>query len=420
VSLEACGWVRYPEAAENLASMPRRLPNARSVTLVWLAAAALSVSAPGQQGSPLREARALFAAGQYAKAESLLRPLVIAEPGNADAHVVLGECLAMQNQRSAAIDELTAAARLEPDSAAVYNTLGTVLERFLETDAARQAFTRAISLDPNLAEAHVSLALLLAQSGNLPGAAEHLDTAIHLQGNHASVAVPRYLRGKLAVQQNDYPKAISELQAAVAVRPAYQQAWLMLGIARRASLDDAGALIAFRRAAELDPRDFHAQYELGSEFLSQGKPRDAVVYLKKARVLTPDDWGTLYKLERAARQEHDAAAASEYEAQLRQLVHQNDQTGQRSLEAQQQDNEGVELEKQGDLRGALEKYRAASELVPDEDGYRLNFALALCRLNRWDQGISEMRDIVRRDPNNADAQKALFIAQDKAKRAGIQ
>jgi tetratricopeptide (TPR) repeat protein len=406
--------VIYAESAEELASMSRRFANRVRWTLAL--AAAIPLPAPGQQSSPLREAQALFASGQYAKAESLLRPVVTAEPNNTNAHVVLGECLAMQDQRSAAIDELTTAVRLEPNSAAVQNTLGTVLERFLETDAARQAFTRAISLDPNLAEAHVSLALLLAQSGDLTSAAEHLDIAIHLEGNRPSVAVARYLRGKLAVQQNDYPKAIRELQAAVAVRPAYQQAWLMLGIARRASLDDASALIAFRRAAELDPRDFNAQYELGSEYLSQGKPRDAVVYLKKAQLLSPEDWGTLYKLERAARQEHDVAAANQYEARLRQLVHQNDQNGQRSLEAQQQDNEGVELEKQGDILGALEKYRAASDLVPDEDGYRLNFALALCRLNRWDQGISEMRDIVRRDPNNADAQKALFIAQDKAKR----
>jgi predicted Zn-dependent protease len=67
--------------------------------------------------------------------------------------------------------------------------------------------------------------------------------------------------------------------------------------------------------------------------------------------------------------------------------------------------------------GALEKYRAASGLAPEQDGYRLNFALALCRLNRWDEGIAEMREIIRRDPNNADAQRALYIAEDKAKLA---
>lgn len=179
----------------------------------------------------------------------------------------------MQNQRSAAIQELTTAVRLRPDSAAVYNTLGTVLEHFLETDAALQSFTRAVALDPGMAEAHVSLALLLAQSGDLAGAAEHLDTAIRLEGTQPSVAVPHYLRGKLALEQRDYPKAMTELEGAVQIRPAYQEAWLLLGAARRATLDDAGAIIAFRRAAELAPRDFNAQYELGSEYLSRAGHR---------------------------------------------------------------------------------------------------------------------------------------------------
>lgn len=182
-------------------------------------------------------------------------------------------------------------------------------------------------------------------------------------------------------------------------------------------MDDAGALNAFRRAAELAPQDFHAQYELGSEYLSLGKTQAAVVCLKRALLLAPEDWGTLYKLQRALRQAGDAAEANEYEGRLRQLVHKDDQAGQHSMEAQRDDNEGVALEQRGDIVGALEKYRAASELAPEQDGYRLNFALALCRLNRWDEGIAEMREIVRRDPNNADAQRALYIAEDKAKLA---
>jgi protein O-GlcNAc transferase len=360
----------------------------------------------------------LFRSGQFERVEALLRPITASDPANVDAHLLLGQCFAMQNQRSAAIEELTAAIRLQPDSAAAYNILGTVLGRFLEADAAQEAFTRAIELDPHLAEAHVSLALLLAQSGNLAGAAEHLDTAIQLEGTKPSVAVPHYLRGKVDLEQNDYVKASAEFQAALHVRPNYSEAWLLLGVARRATLDEAGALNAFRRAAELAPRDFNAQYELGSEYLSQGKPREAVVCLKRALIISPDDWGALYKLQRALRQAGDLVEANRYEARLRQLVHQDDQAGQHSMEAKHDDDEGVALEQRGDIAGALEKYRAACDLAPEQDGYRLNFALALCRLNRWDEGIAEMREIVRRDPNNADAQRALYIAQDKAKSTG--
>ncbi len=396
----------------------RQRPSRYAVWLAVFVFLGLPILILGEQSRPaLERARVLFHSGQFDQAEAMLRPVIAADPDNVDAHLLLGESLAMQDQRSAAIEELTTAIRLQPGSATGYNILGTVLERFLETDAAQKAFTRAIELDPQLADAQVSLALLLAQSGDLAGAAQHLDTAIKLEGTKPTAAVPHYLRGKVDLQQNDYVKASGEFQAALRVRPNYPEAWFLLGVARRAVLDDAGALNAFRRAAELSPHDFNVQYELGSEYLRQGKPREAVVCLKKALIIMPDDWGALYKLQRALRQAGDTVEANEYDARLRQLVHKDDQAGQHSMEAKQDDDDGVALEQRGDVIGALEKYRAASELVPDQDGYRLNYALALCRLNRWDEGIAEMREIVRRDPNNADAQRALYIAQDKANAA---
>lgn len=386
--------------------------------MAWLLSLTLGFPALGQKNlSAVDKARVLFRSGRFAQAETLLRPLLATDPENAEAHLLLGESLAMQNKRSAAIDELTTAVRLQPDSAESYNTLGTVLSRFLETGPAQEAFTRALELDPRMAEAHVSLALLLAQSGDLNGAAEHLETAIQLEGTEPAVALPHYLRGRIYLQQSDYVKASAEFQAALRARPGYPEAWFLLGRARRAALDDVGALTAFRRAAELLPHDFNAQYELGSEYLSQGKPRDATVCLKKALSISPGDWGTLYKLQRALRQSGDTVAANRYDAELRQLVHQDDQANLHLMEAKRDDDEGVVLEQRGDIGGALEKYRAASELAPEQDGYRLNFALALCRLNRWNEGIAEIREIVRRDPNNADAQRALYIAQDKARLA---
>jgi tetratricopeptide (TPR) repeat protein len=392
------------------------LPASRHVRIfLCLLAFAFTPQARSQNNPDLENARKLFRGGQFAQAEQLLRSLVTVQPSNAPAHLLLGESLAMQDERSGAIEELTTAVRLEPNSAEYLNTLGTVLARFLETGPAQQAFTRALQLDPHLADAHVSLALLLAQAGDLPGAAQHFDTAIALLGSKPAAALPHYLRGKIYLQQNQYPKAAQEFQGALRVRPDYAEAWYLLGVARRATLDDAGALIAFRHAAEMLPQDFNAQYELGSEYLSQNKPREAALFLKKALAISPSDWGTLYKLQRALRQGGDTAAANGYDAQLRQLVHQDDQSNAHALEAKREDDDGVALEQAGNVAGALEKYRSATELVPEQDGYRLNFALALCRLGRWEEGIAEIREIVRRDPNNADAQRALFIAEDKAR-----
>ena len=82
-------------------------------------------------------------------------------------------------------------------------------------------------------------------------------------------------------------------------------------------------------------------------------------------------------------------------------------------------NRGAELEKAGDVRGALEKYRAALELLPDHVGIRVNLAVALLKLGNWEEGISQMREALRREPGNAKLQKALEDALAQAKAHGI-
>ena len=79
-------------------------------------------------------------------------------------------------------------------------------------------------------------------------------------------------------------------------------------------------------------------------------------------------------------------------------------------------NQGAALEKAGNLSEALEKYRAALERYPDHVGIRLNFAVALLRLGQWKQGIAELQEVVRRDPNNLPAKKALQEALAQAPR----
>jgi predicted Zn-dependent protease len=78
------------------------------------------------------------------------------------------------------------------------------------------------------------------------------------------------------------------------------------------------------------------------------------------------------------------------------------------------------LEKAGDVRAALEKYRAALDLDPTDVVLRLNYGLALCRLGRWQEGAAELREVLRLDPNNAHAAKALYIAIDETQKQAAQ
>lgn len=369
------------------------------------------------QNSLLAQARRLFAAGSYDQASRLLEDSLKQQPKDADIHLLLGQTYALEGRRTDAIQQFTRTLELRPDSAPAYNALGTALNRFAEFDQARKAFEQAIALDPQLPDAHINLAMSLAQTGDMTGTAQHLQMAIYIQPKAKTAATAHYLLAKIFAEQ-DSQHALDELSAAVRIEPRDQEAWLALGRLHRDMNDETGALAAFQQAVACDPRDSEVQYELGSEYLSQGDARRAAVHLELARKAMPSvTLAVLYKLDRALRAQGSVAQARQIQSQVQALLAQDSQANQHFVESQALENEGIALEKQGDVAKALAKYHAALELNPQQPGFRLNYALALCRLERWREGIAEIDEILQNDPGNIEARHALFIAQDKARQA---
>jgi predicted Zn-dependent protease len=104
---------------------------------------------------------------------------------------------------------------------------------------------------------------------------------------------------------------------------------------------------------------------------------------------------------------------------LAELLRDRERADQKQVSALELNNQGSALEKSGDVRGALERYRAALESAPDHVGIRTNLAVALLKLGQWEEGISQMREALRRDPGNVDLQKGLEDALAQAKAHGL-
>jgi len=330
-----------------------------------------------------------------------------------DAHLLLGTTLALAGSRNESIEQMSEAVRVRPNSATAHHQYAIVLSRFMEVKAARQEFEKALELDPALAEAHVNLSLILAQAGELLPAAEHLDRAIELQGNTPAAAYTHYLRAKIWGAQDQIEKSIDQLQKAVQLRPDYAEAWSDLGGMRRLSLDHQGAVRALSKAVALNPQDATAQYRLGQQYLQDGDAVKAIRHFKIALRGHPDDIATLYNLDRALHKER-LEEAHPIEKQLAESRERTDRASTVAVAASRLNSEGIELEKSGDIRAALAKYRAALDLDPSGFGFELNYGLALCRLGHWKEGVVELREVLRLDPDNADAAKALYIAMDRA------
>ena len=381
---------------------------------VVLLALMLSVGLQPAQRRPVDDAWDLVVKGQRPEAVRLLREMIHAHPGDVDARLLLGSLLQEQGERDESIAQLTEAVRLRPRSAEAQNALGEAYIAFGSTPEARVRFEKAVALDPAFSQAHLNLGLILLEAGEIPAAALHLDRAIKLLGRKPDAAYAHYLRAKVYTELNDVPKAAAQLQEAVALRPDYAEAWSDLGDARKTMLDGPGALAAFERAVSLAPDDAVAQTRLGSEYLNQRKPHPAVAHLREALRLDPKNQSTLYLLQRALREDGQMAEAGEINKRLAELLRDKDRDDQNSLTAIQLNNQGADLEKAGDIRGALEKYRAALALMPDHVGIRVNVAVALLRLGQWSQGLQELREALRRDPDNPKLKAALDDALSQA------
>ena len=375
--------------------------------MMRLVAALFCVGLLYAQNARVEQAWKLAAGGHDEQAIRILHGVIHDEPDNVDARLLLGSLLAEAGNQTEAIAQLSEAVRSRPQSAEAQNALGEAYNKFGDTKAARAPFEKAVQLNPSFATAQVNLGLILVQAGEWRPAAEHLDRAIQLLEHTADAAYPHYLRAKVFSALNEPSKAVEQLEQAVALRPNFPEAWSDLGLARKATPDDAGALAAYKRAVELNPSDAVAQYRLGSEYLRAGQPHAAVEHLEQAYRLNPEDQSTLNSLQNALRQDGKPEEANLIRQKLTDLLHKRDQISQNALAAVRLNNEGASLEKSGNLRGALDKYREALKLNPEHNGIRVNYAVALLRLGQWTEGLNVLHDALRRDPGNTKIQAAL-------------
>lgn len=363
--------------------------------------------------SELHKAQELLAKGSLSEAVIVLRQVIQDDPSNFDAHLSLGTALALQGLRAQSLKEIETAINLSPKSAKARNQLGVILSRFLETDAARKAFEDALSLEPKFAEAHVNLALTFAQTGDLSLAHEHLDRAIALYGAARPAARAYFLRAKVWSAQGDNASAILDLEKATQLSSDYADAWFDLSQLKRSESDLAGAFGAARKAVDLSPKDASARSLLGRLYLEKGDAAQAVKQLQIARTLGADDKATLYSLARALRATGKIEDAKQLDEKVIEMTRLSTRAGQVLFTASSLNDEGLRLEHEGDLIGALDKYHGAVDLDPTGYGFRLNYALALCRTGNWQEGITQLQEVLKEDPDNADAAKALFIAQEE-------
>lgn len=377
-------------------------------------AIALSLALAFGAADTLSDASEALLQGSPEEAVELLEAYLVASPASADGHRLLGVARSLLGQRSNALGALGRAAELEPRNPANHLARGQALAQFGEHADAREAFGEALRLDPELGPAYEGLALSLAVQGEVEEAVDRFTEALARTEEGPGRARLHYFRGRALAQLERFAKAAKDFEASTELNPRFGPAYLELGRVLEKDPDATGAESVLHEAAALLPNDFDAQYLYGAQLLRNARPAAAVEALRKAVALKPADRTAGYALGRALR------AAGKTEEAVRVLKGLSRSTSERALdearinEAGRINNLGLEAEAAGDFELALRRYEKAIEIAPGNVDFQRNAALALGRLERWNEAKERLRKVLEMAPGDSDATKALYIALEHA------
>ncbi len=200
----------------------------------------------------------LSAAGDNARAESVLRAAQNRHPRDVWVSFELGRVLQKQSRRDEAIRFYTAARAIRPETA---QALAFALEDRGESDAAIAVFRDLVGAAPESASHLANLGTALKEKGLSREADEILDAAVAL-GREATRKKPgSYGHDNLGFTfliQGKLHEAIAECREAIRLQPDNVAARNKLGVAlqRLGKLDEA--IAAFLEAIRIDPEDHSA------------------------------------------------------------------------------------------------------------------------------------------------------------------
>ncbi|MBC7238067.1 MAG: tetratricopeptide repeat protein [Chloroflexi bacterium] len=170
---------------------------------------ASGTSVAGDAQALIEQARADLEAERYTEAVSKLEQALRQDDRVAEAHFLLGNAYARQNQFAQAEQEYLRALELDTEHSDARSNLGVVLYQQGKYDRAREAFETVLRNHPDDAEVHYNLGGVLAAMNRFDEAIEHFQRATVL---NPQLAEPYLGLGSVYQLQGKKEQAIAALK----------------------------------------------------------------------------------------------------------------------------------------------------------------------------------------------------------------
>ncbi|MCA2981077.1 MAG: tetratricopeptide repeat protein [Myxococcaceae bacterium] len=245
----------------------------------------------------LNHGRSLVGQGRPHEAVAPLKVAVALMPSSPDARRLLGEAYRGAKQLPLALEAFEQARALAPRQVEAWAALGDVLFEQGAFLKAREVLDRGLSVcgdHPVLLEKVLAATMML---DDVPGAMAYLEREVRAAPDHAQA---RLNLAHLALLQRDGARAERVLEELLERAPANAEAWFALGNLYGAVPLMERAEAAYRKAIDLDPRQWKPLLNLATLFIEGDDAKrhgEAVRLLERAQRLAPkDEWRVPYNL----------------------------------------------------------------------------------------------------------------------------
>ena len=365
---------------------------------------------PDFAGAYLTLGIALANTQSLTRAEDALKEAIRLSPENADAYYNLGVVYIEMGHGDQATEVLERAISHNPEHADAHFNVGRAYEALDRYDEAVAAFKQAAQFNPDYADLHFNLGIAHTEAGRFEEAIRALHTArriyprdpliYHNMGiayrnaarfEEAENAFREALRlnphlsdihlslGSLQLDMGRYEQGLSAIREAVRLTPKNADAHRYLGEALAYLKQYPDAIQAFRKAIELKGDDGDAHLGLGMVYLQAGQKTAAASALKTGLRLSSGHPDSLAIAREIARLQKQPEQVSSYL------------------------NRARAFEDAGLLDEAIDSYRRAASLSPENADIQHALGMACLRANRPGDALPAFRKVLRLRPDHPDA-----------------
>lgn len=363
----------------------------------------------------LDQAKQLVHDGDPQSALSILEQADIHGTHASDIHAMKGICLALLSKPIESAAEFAQAIALRPSYAPNYFSSGLAYATFDNLDRALDRLSIALKLDPSLPGLRYNYALVLARAGKYSESEKQVNLELESKEAKTESSLDLWrLKARDAYYQKKWQDTIDAYRKTLELDPDWPEAYAAIGEGLFSLNRSEESMTTLEKAASLEPENEVPHALLGKLYQDAGKQDKAIREFETAHRLMPNDREVVYRLYRIYSLKGDSVNGPRLQKELEDLLASNRAEADSETKAMVLNNTGVELERKGDLAGALEHFDQAAKADVANLVFQRNAALILCKTGKTEEAIRRLRDILSLDSDDAETLQILAVANEVA------